>query len=478
MKSIVQNVINLLLSTILSRVLFAATLIILAQYLNAEQYGMFSVALAFSMVMGFFTDVGISNTFVREGSKNRANIVNLISSYIKLRLLLLFATFLICVAIIELFYQKEGLREVLYYMFIPMITGLAMQNISITYFQLIERMHYAGLIRIWSSVGCILLIALGMALKFPVTVIALLFGLSYVLAGVYSLWILTKNTRINLGCTFEKLLLHQLAPFVVSGLLMMLLPQLGPLVLEKTLVLHYVGVFAIAYRIPSALYQVPGVVAGAFYPVLFRYWSSGDAQKHLNLNLTQIKVMGLMGIVITIPLFHMSAEVILLLFGKEWIAAAEPMRILSIVLFLQSISFALADGLTTKGLQTRRTIVQFLTVLLGVVTYYTLSLTFGLTGAAYSVIIIESFAILCFWFLNPSRLLIGKKVLVPYLLIAIMSLFLTAKAFGQIPLLSIALNLLIILVFATFDVEIRDYIKGCINIGKNQPQYKMKEERL
>lgn len=479
MRSIVSNVIHLLYSTILSRILFAAALIVLAQYLNAREYGMFSVALAFSMVMGFFTDAGVSNTVIRESSKKGANILNLLSSYIKLRLILLLGTLFVSVIIIELFYEKEGLKEVFYYMLVPVITGLALQNISITYFQMVEKMHNVGLIRIWSSVACVVFVVIGMMLKLPVTIIALLFGSSYVLGGLYSLLILFKHTRVHLREAFEKKILFQLSPFIVSGLLMMLLPQLGPLVLEKTLLLHYVGLFAIAYRIPSALYQVPGVVAGAFYPVLFRYWNSGDREKHLNLNITQLKVMGLIGINITIPLFHMSSEVIQLLFGKEWLSASEPLRIVSIVLFLQSLSFALADGLTTKGLQTRRTCIQLIAVLLAMVVYYSLSLQFGLYGAAYSVVIIECFAVICFWFANPSWFLIGKRVLLPYLVTGVVSLYVTSSFIDQ-SFFSAVLNLVFILILPLLDGELRSVILNRYKISQTHQvlQYKIKEKRL
>lgn len=98
----------------------------------------------------------------------------------------------------------------------------------------------------------------------------------------------------------------------------MILPQLGPLVLEKTLSLNQLGNFSVAYRIPSALYQIPGVVAGAFYPVLFRYYNSKDLIKHKELNLLQVKIMGLMGICLCIPLFHLSNIIVEIVFGEEW----------------------------------------------------------------------------------------------------------------------------------------------------------------
>ena len=48
----------------------------------------------------------------------------------------------------------------------------------------------------------------------------------------------------------------------------MLLPQLGPIILEKVSTYNQVGFFGAASKIPAVLYQIPGVIAAAFYPRL------------------------------------------------------------------------------------------------------------------------------------------------------------------------------------------------------------------
>lgn len=135
--------------------------------------------------------------------------------------------------------------------------------------------------------------------------------------------------------------------------------------------------FSVAYRIPAALYQIPGVVAGAFYPVLFKHYNSGRFIEHTKLNVLQVKVMAIMGIIVSVPLFHMAEFTISVLFGDKWIGAAIALKILSIMLFLQSINFPLADGLTTSNMQARRTIVQVIAIILGIFMYSGLSIYAG-----------------------------------------------------------------------------------------------------
>lgn len=420
--SIFKNIVHLFMSTVLSRGLNTITLLIMAGYLSSSYYGMFSVALAFSMVAGYFTDAGLSNTVLREGSKKNAQIASILSSYVRIRMVLLSLTLAVSFLIIQIFYDSYSLILTMYYLMIPMITGLAFQSIGITYFQLTEQMNRLGTIRILSSIFLIVLIGFGMFAAVSPFVLSSLFGISYLLAGLYGMHMVRKELRWSMKEKFEKRLLGGIGAFLVGGLIMMLLPQLGPLILEKTLPLELVGLFAIAYRIPSALYQVPGIIGGAFYPVLFQTHNLKEYDKHTNLNILQVKLMALIGLALTIPIYHLSQSIIMFLFGADWLSAAPLLRILALLLVLQGASIALADGLTTKGMQGHRTLIQLITVVIGCICYYASSRTYGVSGAAYTALCLEAIALIGFWICNPERWKIAKKVLLPYTLLSVIVL--------------------------------------------------------
>ncbi len=56
------------------------------------------------------------------------------------------------------------------------------------------------------------------------------------------------------------------------ALLLCFLPQLGPIILEKVSTYEQVGFFGAASKIPAVLYQIPGVIAAAFYPKIIYFW--------------------------------------------------------------------------------------------------------------------------------------------------------------------------------------------------------------
>ncbi|MGG2934090.1 oligosaccharide flippase family protein [Bacillus pacificus] len=457
--SIFKNIFYLFFSTAFTRALNAFSIIILADYFGAEKYGMFSVAVAFAMVAGYFTDVGLSNTVLREGSRQEKGLEVIIATYIKIRLALLVLTLLVSGLIIYYFYTNDALKTVMYIVVFLTVIGLSMQSISVVYFQLKEQMKQVAKVRTVSSILAIIFIFIGIFCELDVHIIISLYGFSYIIAGIYGLRMLFKDIDIKLNGPFQKSLLKGASSFIISGLLIMLLPQLGPLVLEKTISLAELGMFSVAYRIPAALYQIPGVVAGAFYPVLFKYYNSGRFIEHTKLNVLQVKVMAIMGIIVSVPLFHMAEFTISVLFGDKWIGAAIALKILSIMLFLQSINFPLADGLTTSNMQARRTIVQVIAIILGIFMYSGLSIYAGVKGAAIAAIFIEVLLLIGFIAFNPKRIIMLKKVAFPYTLVYLFCLIVVNQFIAN-NILATFINLFSVLsILVAFDREIRNGIQ-------------------
>jgi len=390
------------------------------------------------------------------------------STYIKMRLMLLVITLLASTIIIYFLYSKGNLSKVMFLLVLPTVIGLSMQSISVVYFQLKEQMKQIAKIRTLSAILSVFFVVLGMLCKFDINSIAFLYGCSYVIAGIYGLYMLFTKNSLRFSSEFDKSLLTGVPAFIISGLLIMILPQLGPLVLEKTVSLNELGNFSVAYRIPAALYQIPGVVAGAFYPVLFRYYNSKDLIKHKELNFLQVKIMGLMGICLCIPLFHLSNIIVEIVFGEEWDAAAIGLKILSLMLFLQSFNFPLADGLTTRNLQSKRTITQFLAVLLGIVLYYVFSLKFGVVGGATAAVFIEVIMLLGFIIFNPNKKELIIKIMVPYFSVFIAFTLTSAFYLNTFPIIAALINLLLVVaLIVLLDKELRFRLMKYIQKKRN-----------
>lgn len=458
--SIAENIFHLFYSTIFASVLNAATLIVLASYLNSYNYGLFSVVLAFAMILGYCTDVGLSRIVVRECADKDSDIPAIFTSYLKLRLGLLVISLAVAFVLLHVFYtQNQELITTAYYLVIPMVTGLMLQSIGTVYFQVKEKMQYSGLIRITSAGLLVTSVFTGMLLSLEPVIICGLYGGSYFIAGLLALFMVSRSMRFEYKSRFHKGLYKEMGPFTIDGLLFVMIPQLGPIILEQTLALTAVGFFAVAYRIPQALQQIPFVVAGAYYPVMYRNFQHNNIQEHTRLNIIQVKVMALMGMAMTFPLFFMSESIIKLLFGESWIAASEPLKILSIMLTVQMINTALADGLTTQSLQVRRTSVQGVSVVCGIAFYVLFSNYYGIIGAAYAGVMIEVIALSGYILVTPKRFIFLRKAVAPYCFVFLMSLITLEWLFSSHPILSTLAGFSVIIGLLLIDKDLSGKIK-------------------
>lgn len=404
-KVIFKNASYLFLSNVIVRIITAIVTILLARTLRVQEYGILSVSLAFAAVAGYFTDLGLTHTLMREATKMGSNLSVLMSSFLKIRLFLALLTGLICFILFEFLYTDHYIKGILNWVVIPTIVGAALQGVGAAYFQVIEKMQYTAIIRTIAGILTAISLFLGIIFDWSLTLIAPVYGLSNVLAGLVSIVIVIK--RIDIFTGWDKNILKGMFSFTVSGFAIMLIPQLGPIILERVSSFEEVGYFSVAYRIPSVLYQIPGIVAVAFYPILFRFGNQRDFENHLKLNTLQMKVMSFLGILMALPFLLFSEWWTMLLFGEEWLLASTSLSIMSIIVILQGISYPIADALTTTGLQSKRMRVLVFGLLISIICYLVLGSHYGDRGGAISAAITELSLLLGFLFSYPS----GKVLL-------------------------------------------------------------------
>ncbi|MGI8315852.1 oligosaccharide flippase family protein [Halobacillus mangrovi] len=461
--SIGKNIFHLFYSTALSSILNAASLIVLASFISTDDYGKFSVVLAFAMIMAYLTEAGLNQIVLREGAKKEASISLIMASFIKLRLGLTLATLMIGFLLIHWMYAGDtALITLSYALIFPLVIGIAMQSISITYFQMLEKMQYSGMIRMVSAGLLITVILVGKWFYIDPMIVFFLYGSAYFLAGCFGIFLTTKTLKLSIRFPFYKGLWKHWGPFLVTGLLFILLPQIGPIVLEKTLTWKEVGYFAVAYRIPQALQQLPFIIAGAFFPVLFRLFQAGDYEQHVKKSITQVKLMLLAGMLAAIPFYHLSDFVIGVLFGERWMEAAFLLKVLALVMVFQGGSIALGDGLTTRALQSRRMTVLAVGVASGVMFYAFFSERYGLTGAVVAGVLIEVILLFGFLICHPDRMVLGKRAVVPYLIYFFITLLGIEVFLSSIPFLAACTQFVLILALAVMDKEWREKVPALL----------------
>lgn len=447
-QKILKNACYLLTGNVGVRVFTAVAIILVTRYLGPADYGALAVALAFSSLAAYGSDLGLTQTFIREGSRPGANIPELMGSTLKLRLVFSAIATIVMFVLVPLIYRNPDIRLIILWTTGPGIWGTALQGLGAAYFQLTEKMQYTALIRGLAALLNGLALLAGIYLQAGLVFFAASYGISQLLGGVLSSILVRRHCSLQ-GRSYRSLLSEQ-AYFAAAGITVIALPQLGPLVLEKVTSFKEVGYFAAAYRIPALLYLIPGTVAGAFYPALFRN-AYRDRENHRALTGIQLKLMSVLGAALALPLVLYPETVLGLIFGPEWQSGTPVivLQILSGLVVLQSLNYPLADALSSLGFQKRRALSQGGAMALALVLFIVLGLNFGAAGGAVTLICAELCLLLSFSISLPG----GRQIIIKNLdeiVVAILVGFLAywGRLSGLSPVLGLWLPSLLFIVIS------------------------------
>ncbi|MGU3473425.1 oligosaccharide flippase family protein [Paenibacillus sp. D51F] len=459
-KSIILNAIYLFFSHVVVRFLTAIATILVARYLDTTQYGLLSLAISFTIVTAFFTEIGLTHTLIREGTRPNSKMSELMGTYFLSRSTLGVITLIVSIIGIRCFYTMEQ-QAILLWAVVPSIIGSVFTGFGVSYFQVIQKMMFTAIIR--AATGCFTALALflGILFKVDLVVFSAIYGFSIVLGGALSFFLATR--RIKMKFVLNKSILNGLGAFSFSAFVVMIFPQLGTITLERSSTLEEVGYFAAAYRIPSILYQIPNVLALAFYPMLFKLANTNSMKEKQILNVAQIKFMSSLSILISLPFIFYSEWWIQLLLGTQWTKAAPVLSILSFLVVFQAVSSPLSDGLATEGLHKRRSTFQLFVLFFAFVFYVLIGRHYGAVGAAVVALLVEIVNLCGLVLLKPDgfRIFIsGTRGPGIALLIAI-TVGALLRYVNIFPVISIlAISFIFILILCVIDEQLKYEVKS------------------
>lgn len=464
-KNVLYNVVYLFCGNIVTKLLSAVATMVYIRYSGASNYAILSIALAFSAIVVFFTDAGISQTTIREGTKKDSDLSSIMYSYTKVRMLLFLLVTVGSIIFVLFAYQNEPEKKyAILALTIPALFGGLMQSVGMTYFQIVERMKKVLFINVVASIGMSLALFMGVYFNFGIITICFSYGFASVIAGMYAIFLVTKEIKITKK--MDSKIFDQLLIFAINGIIVMLIPQIGPLILDKVLTTTELGYYAAAFKIPSVLYQFPGVIATAFYPRLFQLGNEKAYEKHRSMSGFELKIMSILGAILALPFVVNPRFWIVTLLTENMAPSVPALVLLSYLILLQSMKYPLADFLTTVGRQKGRTIVMFVGLIVSVLLYLILGNRYGLVGGAAAPVIAEVIIIMGCIVLIPK----GMSFFLKNTLVIIVSFGISVVTYhgflsGIHPLIGITIiEVIFIGLVVVFQKDIRERIKSFIEV--------------
>lgn len=329
---IAHNSIISTVTRVLSLAISLVTIGFITRYLEPAGFGNYTTISAFYFLIVALSDFGINQIFTREISRPKADEANILANVMGMRIVSVTATALLGLLGFFFLPYSEEIKKGIALMFLALFFSSGSQTLNSVFQKrlVMHRLAYRELI--------------GRAIQFLVVLLTVRmdFGLNGVLAAMIASYFFTfiavlQLTReyVPLGVKFEKkywiFFLRESAPLGIAAFVNFLYFKADAILLSLYRSSHEVGIYGASYKVLESLIYFPSMFMGLIMPV-FAYNIFHRPKKFLNLASKTLKAIWLATIPLTVFMFFLSEETISIIAGKDFIEAAQVLKILSFAL--------------------------------------------------------------------------------------------------------------------------------------------------
>lgn len=426
-QTVAKNTFWLFFGEIISRLLKMALVVYVARVLGTENWGIFSYAITFAAFFMMFSDIGLSPLLTKEVSQNPERREQYLSTAFFIKIALLSISLILIVSVAPLFIKFAQAKSLLVFIAFLFLFD-ALQEFGFSLNRALEKMEREAIIKIINNFSTALLGFWFLKISPSVYSLALAYAISSGIGFIFVLWTLKSYTK-NLLSHFTKSLVR---PILISAWPFTLLGLLGAIMLNTDILMigwwkqaSDVGFYSAGQRPIQFFYIFSNMFATAMFPTFSRFAKKETLKFRLSLEKSLASIF-----LIAFPLaaggIILSNEIIILLFGQQYIPSAEIFKILMITILI-TFPAALLNG-AILAYDKQKKFINFMAIgaLSNVLLNYLFIPIYGINGAAFATLISQFASNYSMWlsmkkinyFVVAPHL---KKIIVASLLMSVFS---------------------------------------------------------
>jgi len=356
---------------------------LIARILTPFQFGLFGVTTLVFALVDIITETGINIFLVQQKDDvdkyiNTAWLISIVRGVVMAILIVITSPF-----VAGFFNNQDAVQLLLLMSFVPLIKGFI--NPSIIKFQ--KEMQfgkdfiYKISIFFVETIFSILLVFL---MQSP---IGLVWGM--IISALFEVYLSFEMMSPTPKYKFEKIkfweVIHQGKWITLSGIFNYLFQHTDDVMVGRLLGTSSLGLYDMAYRISLVpIYDLSDTVSRVTFPVYVKI--SDDLKRLRTAFFKSMIFLSAVTIIVGLILFLYPEQIIVLLLGSQWVAAAGVLKILALFGVFKAFSAASSAIFLSLGKQnivSMISVIGFLGLLITIVPFVTL---WGLEGAAFSAL--------------------------------------------------------------------------------------------
>ena len=386
-RNLFGNIAKLFSNSAISQGFTALALLLTARELGATIYGQLAACLALASVLSVGFNLGLDIWLLREGARSQYRISELIGSSLSIKLGLGLIWVLV-LSLIGLILQNPSFPPALLTLTAIMVWLDSILMTALSAFKASLRNEYTLIIEsssdfIW-FIGTLILIYQGTKLPEVYVTLRLVILIATCIIAYY---LIHRLLGLHISREIIQISLKACPPYALSEFLALALMRLDVIIVAFALGNYSVGLYSPAVSIVNALFFIPLSVYMVMVPSLSHLFESDLLQAWKSSKRFSL-LLSVVGGLSSILLF-VCADWVVSLLGESFAGSGMILRILSVILLLKSLSFAMAGILVAGGRQSQRVIIQAIAVVLGTLLNLAVVVRFGINGVAVVFVITE-----------------------------------------------------------------------------------------
>ena len=248
----------------------------LARCFGDVAFGKYSFALAFTALFAVLMDLGFNQLTIREVARDKTLARKYMGNILIIKLFLSLVFFALVVAAVNLMHYPSDTKTIVY-IFGASTILTSFGGLFRAIFRAFEKMEYESLLTI---IRQIIVVSIGLTLLFlgynllQVVSVYLIGGIvDIVFSSVVMVKKFTKP-KFEIDIAFWKRTIITAIPFSVTIVFISIFDKIDTVMLSMMIGDAPVGWYNAAYMLVAALNVIPGVLFGAIYPVLSKFYVS------------------------------------------------------------------------------------------------------------------------------------------------------------------------------------------------------------
>jgi len=388
-EKILKNTSYLTIAFVLQKVLSFIYFILIARSLGPVDLGFYDPAKSLIPILLILIDFSLSVVLVREIARTPEKTEEFLGNIISIKAIFAFFVILAMGLYTNFSHHSTLIKTVLYLDAIIVV----LDTFTLTFFAVFrgqQNMRFEALGMIGTQ---ILTMSFGLiSLKFhwglPALFVAV--GCGSIFNFIFSLLMLRIKAKIRLrprwNASVLKMLLVTALPFAISAMFTKMYTYTDRYMLLWFAGQKYVGWYVTANKMTYAFEFLPSAFSASIFPAMSAFYLTSKIELAKTFE-KAIRYLIILAIPMSLGIFALADNIILKIYGPDFITAAVPLRIMISGLLVVFLNFPVGAFLNACNRQTTNTINMIITVVINISLNLLLIKKYTFNGAAFSALV-------------------------------------------------------------------------------------------